>query len=245
MRFEVVTIFPELIEAFAGVGLVGKACDAGRIGIASMSPRELTTDRHQTVDDAPYGGGSGMVMRPDPIAGAMDVFDQRASEAGAPPARRILLSPQGAPLTQETVRRLAREPALMLVCGRYEGFDERLRSLVQEELSVGDFVVQGGEVAAMTVIEAVSRYAPGVLGNEASLDEESHAAGLLEYPHYTRPRTFRGVEVPEVLLGGNHAAIARWRRREALRRTRERRPDLFAKLVLSDEDRALLDDQES
>lgn len=242
MRFEVITIFPELVESFARAGLVGKACEAGRIRIETMSPRELATDRHQSVDDAPYGGGSGMVMRVDLLVGAMEVLDARATAAGAPRARRVLLTPQGAPLTQARVRALAAKPALMLVCGRYEGFDERVRGFVDEEISLGDFVVQGGEIAAMTVIEAVSRYAPGVLGNAESLAEESHATGSLEYPHYTRPREFRGLEVPAVLLGGDHGEVARWRRREALRRTRARRPDLFTKLELSAEDRKLLEE---
>lgn len=245
MRFEVVTIFPELLDAFARVGLVAKAAEAGHLRITAISPREFTHDKHRTVDDAPFGGGSGMLMRPEPLVSAMDAFDARATEAGSPAARRVLLTPQGAPLTQGDVRRLAREPALMLVCGRYEGIDERVREFVQDEISLGDFVLQGGEIAAMAVIEAVSRWIPGVLGNPASIDEESHAEGVLEYPHYTRPRSFRGLDVPEVLVGGDHAEIARWRRREALLRTRARRPDLFAKVTLGDAERRALDDEDT
>jgi tRNA (guanine37-N1)-methyltransferase len=240
MRFEVITIFPELVEGFVRGGLIGKACEAGRLRIECATPREHTTDRHRSVDDAPYGGGSGMVMAPEPLVASMEAFDARARDRGEPLAHRVLLTPQGTPLTQAIAQRLARNPALMLVCGRYEGIDERVGEHVSELISLGDFVVQGGEVAALAIIEAVSRLVPGVLGNEASPQEESHTEGLLEYPHYTRPRSFRDREVPAVLLGGDHAAVDRWRRRQALLRTRARRPDLFAKLELSEEDRALL-----
>ena len=244
MRFEIVTIFPEAIEAFAGVGLIGKAVEAGRLRIEAVSPRRFTTNRHASVDDAPYGGGSGMVMLAEPLAQTMDAFDQAASAAGAARSHRVLMTPQGAPFTQASARRLATHAGLMLVCGRYEGVDERVRAMVDEQLSLGDFVLNGGEVAAMAVIEAVSRLVPGVLGNAESLSEESHSAGLLEYPHYTRPRVFRGVDVPAVLLSGDHAAITRWRRLQALLRTRRLRPDLFALHTLSDADRALLDSSE-
>lgn len=240
LRVEVVTIFPELVEAFARAGLVGKAIEAGHLRIECVSPREFAHDKHRSVDDTPFGGGSGMLMTPEPLVAAMEALDTRARASDGVLARRVLLTPQGAPLTQATVRRLAACPALMLVCGRYEGIDERVRTFVHEEVSLGDFVVQGGEVPAMALIEAVSRCVPGVLGNAASIEEESHADGVLEYPHYTRPRSFRDMEVPEVLVSGDHAEVARWRRREALRRTRERRPDLFAKLVLSDADHKLL-----
>jgi tRNA (guanine37-N1)-methyltransferase len=242
MRFQVVTIFPELIDAFAAVGLIGKAAEAGTLRIETCSPRRFTSDKHQSVDDAPYGGGSGMVMTPEPLARAMDALDEAAAQAGAAPATRVLLSPQGKPFTQADARRYAALPALMLVCGRYEGVDDRVGSLVSEQISLGDFVLNGGEVAAMAVIESVSRLLPGVLGNAESLTEESHASGMLEYPHYTRPRSFRGLEVPAVLLSGDHAAIARWRRKQALRRTRALRPDLFARLELTAADRALLDE---
>jgi tRNA (guanine37-N1)-methyltransferase len=179
-----------------------------------------------------------MVMLPEPILSAIEALDQ--SVAGEARAHRILLTPQGAPFTQAHARALAGKPGIMLICGRYEGIDDRVREHCDEELSLGDFVLNGGEVAAIAVIEAVSRLLPGMLGNAESLTEESHTAGLLEYPQFTRPRSFRGRDVPEVLLSGNHAAIARWRRKQSLVRTRATRPDLFAQLQLSKEDRALL-----
>jgi len=245
MWFQLITIFPELIEAFGRTGLIAKAAETGLIRVEALSPRRFAADRHLSVDDAPYGGGSGMVMLPEPMLLAMEAFDQSAEASGMTRARRVLLTPQGRPFTQADARRLAAEPrGLMLICGRYEGVDERIRDVVDEQISMGDFVLNGGEVAAMAIIEAVARLVPGVLGNSSSLSEESHAAGLLEYPHYTRPRVFRGVEVPAVLLSGNHAAIARWRRKQALLRTRAMRPDLFARLTLDHEDRALLDEPE-
>jgi len=189
------------------------------------------------VDDAPYGGGSGMVMRPGPLMGALERLDLARDGA---PTRRVLLTPQGAPFTQASARRLSQEPCLTLVCGRYEGVDERVRERMHEELSLGDFVLLGGEVGAMAVLEAVSRLLPGVIGNSASVEDESHVAGLLEYPQYTRPAEFRGEHVPALLLSGDHAAIARYRRREALRRTRDRRPDLWAAFEPDAEDRQLL-----
>jgi tRNA (guanine37-N1)-methyltransferase len=244
MRFQVVTIFPELIDAFAGFGLIAKAAEGGVVQVETCSPRRFTSDKHQSVDDAPYGGGSGMVMTSEPLAQAIAALDESAARAGLAAATRVLLTPQGKPFTQEQARRFAALPGLMLICGRYEGVDERVRSLVHEQISIGDFVLNGGEVAAMAIIECVSRLLPGMLGNAASLSEESHATGLLEYPHYTRPRSFRGLDVPAVLLSGNHAAIARWRRKQALLRTRALRPDLFARLTLEPADRALLDEPE-
>lgn len=241
MRYEVITIFPELIEAAVQVGLLGKALASGLAELECISPRRFTTDKHQSVDDAPYGGGSGMVMSAPPLAAAIEYLDAEAERAGRSRGQRVLLSPTGAPFVQATARRLAQLPALTLICGRYEGIDERVRGLVDETISLGDFVLNGGEVAALAIIEATARLLPGVLGNQSSLDEESHAAGVLEYPHYTRPREFRGSEVPAVLLSGDHAQIARWRRQQALVRTRQERPDLFEKLKLTAEDRALLD----
>jgi tRNA (guanine37-N1)-methyltransferase len=235
MHYRVVTLFPELIDAALGVGLLGKAVAAGRVRVSCLSPRRFTTDRHQSVDDAPYGGGSGMVLSVEPIAKALDAL---AAEHG--PSHTVLLSPQARRFDQQAAQRLAALPELTLICGRYEGFDERVRALVDEEISLGDFVLNGGEIAALAIIEASARLLPGVLGNEQSLEEESHARGLLEYPHYTRPRVFREQAVPDVLLSGDHARIARWRRQQALARTRARRPDLFAALSLSAEDRALL-----
>ena len=240
VRFQVITLFPELIVAWVKVGLLGKAVENGIIQVSAWSPREFTEDRHRTVDDAPFGGGSGMVMMADPIASAMDAAD--AAAAPEPRARRILLTPGGAPLTQAHAERFSAMPAVMLVCGRYEGVDERVSGLVDEEVSLGDFVLNGGEVAAVAVIEAVARLLPGMLGNADSRLDESHSEGLLQYPQYTRPRVFRGQSVPEVLLGGNHAEIARWRRVEALKRTRRLRPDLFSRYQLSEEEQRWLEE---
>lgn len=237
MRFEIVTLFPELFDVLRA-GLLGKARDAGTIDVHVVTPREFTTDRHRTVDDSPYGGGSGMVLMPGPFAGALDHLDEAR---GGKPAHRVLLTPQGARFSQSHARRFSDLDCLTLVCGRYEGFDERIRGLVDEEVSLGDFVLLGGEAAALAVIEATARLLPGVLGNEQSAADESHAAeGLLEYPQYTRPEDFRGEKVPEVLRSGHHAAIAQWRRKESLRRTLQRRPDLLETAELSDEDRELL-----
>jgi len=238
MRFEIVTLFPELFDALR-TGLLGKAQDAGTIDVRAVTPREFTTDRHRTVDDSPYGGGSGMVLMPGPFAEALDHLDEAR---GGEPTRRVLLTPQGARFSQAHARRFSELESLTLVCGRYEGFDERIRGLVDEEVSLGDFVLLGGEAAALAVIEATARLLPGVLGNEQSAADESHAEGLLEYPQYTRPEEFRGEKVPDVLRSGNHAAIARWRRKESLRRTLERRPDLLEGAELSKEDRELLEE---
>jgi tRNA (guanine37-N1)-methyltransferase len=236
MRFEVVTLFPELFDVL-DLGLLGKAKDAGTIEVATITPREFTHDKHRTVDDAPYGGGSGMVLMPGPFVEALEHLD---AERGGAPTHRVLLTPQGTPFSQSHARRFSRLDTMTLICGRYEGFDERIRSLVDEEISLGDFVLLGGEMAAVAVIEATARLLPGVLGNERSAADESHADGLLEYPQYTRPEVFRGQRVPDVLRSGNHAAIARWRRKESLRRTLECRLDLLEAADLSDEDRALL-----
>jgi tRNA (guanine37-N1)-methyltransferase len=240
VRYEVITIFPELIEAAVQVGLLGKALATGRVSLECVSPRRFTSDRHQSVDDAPYGGGSGMVMSPPPLAAAIEQLDADAQAAGRQRGHRVLLSPAGKPFDQAAARRLAQLPVLTLISGRYEGIDERVRSLADETISLGDFVLNGGEIAALAIIEATARLLPGVLGNESSIVEESHAAGLLEYPQYTRPRSFRGIEVPAVLLSGDHAQIARWRRQQSLIRTRALRPDLFEKVKLTAEDRALL-----
>jgi len=234
MRIDVVTLFPELFEPFARTGMVGRAVDQGMLGLRLRSPREFGIGRHRSVDDTPYGGGPGMVMRADCVVACLESLDADAPAEGegvGPRAHRVLLSPQGAPLCQARVAELASLPALCLVCGRYEGVDERVRAFVDEELSLGDFVMSGGEMAAMAVVDACARLLPGVLGNPASLSEESHSpatGGLLEYPHYTRPAEFRGLGVPEVLQNGNHADIAAWRRERALERTAARRPDILA-----------------
>jgi tRNA (guanine37-N1)-methyltransferase len=228
VRIDVVTLFPELFEPFLSTGMVGRAVRQGALRARFKSPRDFGHGRHRSVDDTPYGGGSGMVMRVDCVVAALEALDAERADA-EPRARRILLTPQGARLRQPRVVELATLPALCLVCGRYEGFDERVRAFVDEELSLGDFVLTGGELAAMTVIDACSRMIPGVLGNEQSARDESHSAalaGMLEYPQYTRPVDFRGMAVPAILQSGNHAEIDAWRRAEALARTRARRPDL-------------------
>ena len=228
MQIDVVSLFPECIEPLLTTSIVGRAAESGLVRVRTRSPREFGVGRHLKVDDTPYGGGSGMVMRVDCLVQCMEALD--SDRPGGAVAHRILLTPQGERLTQRHLHDFAAKPALLLVCGRYEGFDERVRSFVDQEISLGDFVLAGGEVAAMAVIEGVARLLPGVLGNEASATEESHSltsGGILEYPQYTRPAEFRGKGVPEVLLGGNHGEIARYRREKAMERTRERRPDLL------------------
>jgi tRNA (guanine37-N1)-methyltransferase len=227
VRVDLVTLFPELFETFLKTSFVGRASTGGQLEVRLRSPRDFGLGKHKSVDDTPYGGGSGMVMRVDVMVACMEALDAEAGAEAKPRARRVLLTPQGQPFVQATAARFALEPAIMLICGRYEGFDERIRGFVDEEVSLGDFVMTGGEVAAMAVIEASVRLIAGVLGNETSTHEESHAeGGLLEYPHYTRPAEFRGAAVPEVLARGNHAHIKAWRADRALERTLERRPDL-------------------
>ncbi len=231
MRVDIVTLFPELFETFLKTSFVGKATLHGQLETRLRSPRDFGLGKHKSVDDTPYGGGSGMVMRVDVIVACLEALDAEAAQEGKPRARRILLTPQGRPFVQATATALSAEPAVVLICGRYEGFDERVRSFVDEELSLGDFVMTGGEVAAMAVVEATVRLLPGVLGNEESTHEESHGeGGLLEYPHYTRPAEFRGQAVPEILSSGNHAKVAAWRAEQSVERTRTRRPDLAARL---------------
>ncbi len=229
MRFDVVTLFPEIFGGFLEASFVGRAIAGGQVAVRFRSPRDFGIGKHKSVDDTPYGGGSGMVMRVDVMVACMEAMDDLA-----PKAHRVLLTPQGAPLAQKKVQALAERPAVMLVCGRYEGFDERVRGHVDEEISLGDFVMTGGEVAAMAIVDSCARLLPGVLGNAESTREESHSeatAGLLEYPQYTRPAEFRGASVPEVLAGGNHAEIAKWRNEQALERTRARRPDLVERFL--------------
>ena len=225
MRFHVITIFPEVFPGPLGVGVVGRAMESGVLSLQVHDLRDHAADRHRQVDDMSFGGRGGMVLKPEPMIGAV-----RALRAAEPAARVVLMSPQGRTFTQQVARELARESALALVCGRYQGVDERAREEIGEELSVGDYVLSGGEVAAMAVIEATARLLPGVLGSPESLGGESFSAeagGGLEAPLYTRPASFEGRDVPEVLRGGDHAAIADWRRHESARRTRRLRPDLL------------------
>lgn len=222
MRIDVVTIFPEALEPFLRASLLGKAAERGLLHTRVHNLRNYTSDPHRKVDDDPYGGGPGMVMTPQPFFDAVEAIDADHR------ARRILLTPQGPRFTQSRARELASLDSILLLCGRYEGVDERVAEhLADEELSIGDYVLAGGEVAALVVIDAIARLIPGVVGEPASVEQDSFETGLLDHPHYTRPASFRGYDVPEVLLSGDHARIERWRRDEAERRTRERRPDLL------------------
>jgi tRNA (guanine37-N1)-methyltransferase len=240
VRVDVVSIFPEYLDGPLHVSLLGKAVERGLLDVRLHDLRRWTSDRHRTVDDTPYGGGAGMVMRPEPWGLALDEI------APAGGARLVVPTPAGRPFTQELAQELAAEPWLVFGCGRYEGIDQRVvdwaaRRMPVDEVSIGDYVLAGGEAAVLVIVEAVARLLPGFLGNPDSLAEESHAGGLLEYPVYTRPPAWHGLEVPAVLLSGDHGAVARWRRDESLRRTAARRPDLLAGAELSERDRAALD----
>ena len=227
MHVGVVTIFPELFSGFVSTSLLGAALERGLLSVQVEDLRRFTDDRHQSVDDEPYGGGGGMVMMAEPWLAAID-------ELATPGTWTVLLSPQGRRLTDAGVRELAARQRLLLLCGRYEGVDERVLSRVDEEVSIGDFVLSGGELPAMVLIEAISRQVPGVVGRASSVEADSFREGLLDHPHYTRPRRVAGLEVPSVLLSGDHRAIADWRRREALRATLRKRPDLLATAPLGD-----------
>jgi tRNA (guanine37-N1)-methyltransferase len=219
VKVSVITIFPDFFSGPLGISIVARAIEQDALLVDCIDPRAFTSDVHRTVDDAPFGGGAGMVMKVEPIADALDA---------AGPGRRVMFTPAGAPLSQEHLDRWAGEEHLVLLCGRYEGIDQRVADhLIDEEVSLGDFVLAGGEVAALAVIEGVARLLPGVLGNPSSIEHESFRDGLLEEPQYTRPAEFRGWSVPDVLLSGNHAAVDEWRHEERVRRTRERRPDLL------------------
>ena len=234
---DVLTLFPEMVTGYLSASILGKATERGLVHFAAHDIREHAEGKHRVTDDAPYGGGAGMVFKPEPVVAAIEAARKRL-----PGARVLLTSPRGEPLNQPMARSLAAAPTdLVLVCGRYEGVDERVRGFVDGEVSAGDYVLTGGELVALCVIDAVARLLPGVLGNAGSTASESFEDGLLEYPHYTRPPVFRGVEVPAVLQSGDHARVARWRRWQALRWTKLRRPELLERATLSAEDRALLD----
>jgi len=234
LQIDILTLFPDMFAGVFDLGVVGRARETGIVEIGTRDIREFTHDRHRTADDYAFGGGPGMVMKPEPIAEAIESVRRDKS-------RIVLMSPQGALLDHAAAARLANQPHLVLLCGRYEGVDERVRQqFVDEEISIGDYVLTGGEIPAMVVTDAVVRLVPGVVGKADSVSAESHVAGLLEHPHYTRPRVFAGLPVPEVLTSGDHAAIERWRRRESLRRTLLRRPDLLRRQHLSPEEQAWL-----
>ncbi len=238
MRFDVLSVLPRMVDEAFREGVVGRAAQRGLIELKVWNLRDFAEGKYRQTDDAPFGGGAGMVMKPEPIVRAVRAI---AQESDAVPLR-VLLTPQGRLFDQNTARRFARSPRLLLICGRYEGVDERVSELcVDEEISVGDYVLSGGEVPAMLVMDAVGRLVPGVLGNEVSAEEDSFAGGLLDHPHYTRPAEFEGIHAPEVLLSGDHEAIRLWRRRAALERTRARRADLFDRARLSEEDARLLE----
>jgi tRNA (guanine37-N1)-methyltransferase len=240
MRIDILTLFPQMFEAPFSYGIFKRALDNGLVSLNLHNIRDYTHDKHHTADDYPYGGGAGMVLRPGPIFEAVEAIKAGLDEPAELPV--ILLTPQGRLFSQAVARELAQQRHLVFICGHYEGVDERVREhLATDEISIGDYVLTGGEVPAMVVIDAVLRLLPGVLGSEESPQEDSHSDGLLEYPQYTRPADFRGWTVPEVLLSGNHAGIARWRREQIIRRTLERRPDLLNKANLGLEDKKLVE----
>ncbi len=238
MRFDVVTLFPEMVLGGAGYGVTGKAIDQGKVGLSVWNPRDFTHDRHRTVDDRPYGGGPGMVMKYQPLCDAVDMA--KKSQQGSA-GRVVYLSPQGKQITQQMLIEASESSQLILVAGRYEGIDERfIDAVCDEEWSLGDYVISGGELAALVVIDAVTRLIPGVLGDVDSAIQDSHMNGLLDTPHYTRPEQGELGDVPDVLLSGNHQAIEQWRMKQALLRTAEKRPDLIRAKKLSKEQEALL-----
>ncbi len=238
MRFDVVTLFPALVEQVVGYGVVGRAAEAGLIELACWNPRDYTRDRHRTVDDRPYGGGPGMIMMIEPLKAAIN-----AAREASPDAPVIYLSPQGRPLTQRLLAQQAEQGAAIFLCGRYEGIDERLIDTeVDDEWSLGDYVISGGELAAMVCIDAMARLLPGTLGHDESAARDSFSDGLLDCPHYTRPEDFDGLRVPRVLLDGNHREIETWREQQALGRTWQRRPELLEQRELDARQRALLDE---
>jgi tRNA (guanine37-N1)-methyltransferase len=239
MKFDIVTIFPRMVEAGVAEGVIARGVERGLLDIQVHDLRDYTSDRHRSVDDVPYGGGPGMVMKPEPLARAVEAIRSRRGD----PDTVVLLSPQGRRFTQAEAARMSGLRHVALLCGRYEGMDERIRTLVAtEELSIGDYVLSGGELPALVVVDAISRLVPGVVGDSRSVEEDSFSRGLLDHPHYTRPAEFSGHTVPDVLLSGHHEQVRRWRRKTAIQRTLERRPELIDTAALDDEERALLDE---
>ena len=245
MTFDIVTIFPAMIEQPLAAGILGRAIERGTLAVKVRDLREFTTDRHRVVDDVPYGGGPGMVLKAEPIFRALDAIEEDRS-ASLTAGRRlhvIMMSPQGRRFTHEDAKRLSECSHIVVLCGRYEGFDDRVRERVAEELSIGDYVLTGGELPALVILDAVARFVPGVVGDEQSVSADSFNRGLLDFPQFTRPAEVssgRVLKVPEILLSGNHGEIRRWRKREALSRTLDRRPDLLADAALDDEEVEIL-----
>ncbi|QJR16630.1 tRNA (guanosine(37)-N1)-methyltransferase TrmD [Usitatibacter palustris] len=243
MQFDVITLFPEMFDAVSDHGITRRALDDKVFELATWNPRDFVTDNHKTVDDRPYGGGPGMVMLAGPLEACIDAAIARQQQKGIAAPKVLLMSPQGERLDDALVKELAAEPGLVMISGRYEGVDERLvRRRVDREISIGDYVTSGGELPAMVTIDCIVRQLPGSLNDAESATQDSFSAGLLDWPHYTRPEEWKGTKVPDVLLSGNHGAIARWRRKQALGRTWERRPDLLEGRTLGKEDAQLLDE---
>jgi tRNA (guanine37-N1)-methyltransferase len=239
MKFDIVTIFPRMVEAGLAEGVISRGVERGLLDITVHDLRGFTNDRHRSVDDVPYGGGPGMVMKPEPLARAVEHIRSRRGD----PDTVVLLSPQGRRFTQAEAARMSALRHVALLCGRYEGMDERIRTLVAtEELSIGDYVLSGGELPALVIVDAISRLVPGVVGDTRSVEEDSFSRGLLDYPHYTRPSEFSGAKVPEVLMSGHHEQVRRWRKKTAIQRTLERRPELLDTAAMDDEELALLDE---
>lgn len=238
MRFDIVTIFPAMVEQALAAGIVSRAIERGMLEVNVHDLRTFTTDRHRVVDDVPYGGGPGMVLKPAPIFSALDTIERGCPPSSAPYV--ILTSPQGTCFTQDLAHRLSQWSHLVLLCGRYEGIDERVRARVHHEISIGDYVLSGGELPALVIVDAVARLVPGVVGDEQSVSDDSFSRGLLDFPQYTRPAEIEGAKVPDVLLSGNHAEIRRWRKRQAVTRTLAERPDLLTGATLDEEEQAIL-----
>ena len=237
LRCDIVTLFPEMLESLLGHSILKRAQEKGRLDVRAVNLRDFTIDRHRVADDSPFGGGAGMVMKPEPLVAAIEHL---RSQSLAP--RILLTSPRGRAYNQRWAEELARETHLILLCGRYEGVDERVRAFVTDDISVGDYVLSGGEIPALAILDSVTRLLPGVLGDDESAAEDSFSTGLLEHPHYTRPALFREMALPEILLSGHHENVRRWRRRQSLRITWDHRPDLFDSASLSIDERALLDE---
>ncbi|MEE9613503.1 MAG: tRNA (guanosine(37)-N1)-methyltransferase TrmD [Thermodesulfobacteriota bacterium] len=250
MKFDILTLFPGFFDSPLGESVTGKAIERGLIEVRTHNIRDFATDKHKTTDDTPYGGGAGMVMKPGPVVSAIESLSEGAGAGGGEGAKGgkaraaivILTTPQGVPFDNKRAKELSGAERLIIVCGRYEGVDERIREFADLEISIGDYVLTGGEIAALAIVDAVSRFVPGVLGDDTSAETDSFSEGLLEYPQYTRPEEFRGRKVPPVLLSGNHGEIEKWRRKEAVKRTAGVRPDLLDKAELTEEEREFIEE---